>query len=384
MQLEGLRGVAASIVVFYHILLIFYPNVIYGLGTEFSSPQHMRFEDDLQGSLFGGLYSGLFAVSVFFVLSGFVLTIGFFMTGYDRIIKKLAAKRYVRLMIPALVSVLLAFTIIATGLSSYREQAASIVGGGSANIQWNFVPNLFEAIKQGVWSIFVTGEDSYNKVLWTMKYEFIGSFAVFIIALVFGRAKYRFYVYAALLVALFNTWYVGFIFGMILADLCAHNRLEIKVKSKRALIVAILFIGGLLIGGYPVAAVEGTPYAILHIESLTVIENTSLYLGVAATMLVAAILMSKRLSLAFAHKSLVMIGRYTYSLYLTHILVLLTLTTFLFVSLSHYVGYNKAVFFAVILSSPVIIGGAWLFERYVDRPSINLSNRLAESTEILQ
>lgn len=56
---------------------------------------------------------------------------------------------------------------------------------------WNFTPNFFDALQQGTWGIFATGEDSYNPVLWTMMFEFIGSMIIFFVLSLFGGMKHR-------------------------------------------------------------------------------------------------------------------------------------------------------------------------------------------------
>ena len=218
-SLEGLRGLAAVSVVLYHFLILFFPAMYYGS----SSQQHVWYEDNLHGMPFMGLVSGDFAVATFFVLSGFVLTVGFFRSKEDRSIKSLAARRYLRLMLPALASVLLAWVLIVLGLS-YNQQAFSITQSSALNLTWETNTNIFKALYEGAVGVFIhDGPHPFNSVLWTMKYEFIGSFMVFMVAYIFGTSKNRAFVYAALLLALVNTWYLGFIVGMVLADLYVNK-----------------------------------------------------------------------------------------------------------------------------------------------------------------
>jgi len=142
-------------------------------------PAHTRFESLVHGTPLALLYAGTFAVAIFFVLSGFVLSIGFFQTGDVKIVKKLALSRYLRLMIPALVSVILAFLLMSIGFSRIPEAAGQITGSASWLSSWSFDTNLFAAIKNGAVDIFVHAGSAFNNVLWTMFTEFIGSFMVF-------------------------------------------------------------------------------------------------------------------------------------------------------------------------------------------------------------
>jgi peptidoglycan/LPS O-acetylase OafA/YrhL len=237
MELEGLRGIASIIVVIFHALVIFYPVMFYGITSGWSPVQHIWFENNLFGGILSAFSSGAFAVGIFFVLSGFVLTIGYFQTNDDSIIRKMAAKRYIRLMFPALASVLIVWLIMTLGFASGKEQAELITQAGSSSSLWNFKPDILLALNQGVWQIFssIIGQDMYNPALWTMLYEFSGSFLAFATVLLFGRAKHRWLVYGLLFIVLYDTWYVGFISGMMMADIYVH-----KINVFKSLIAQIV------------------------------------------------------------------------------------------------------------------------------------------------
>ena len=121
MELEGLRGLAALMVVASHYVHAFYPS----LATGNMGFQHMTYEDNIYGTPLTLAFAGTFAVAIFFVLSGFVLTIGFFQTKKIDIIKKLASKRYLRLMLPALASIFLCLVLMKLNIASI-DSAASL------------------------------------------------------------------------------------------------------------------------------------------------------------------------------------------------------------------------------------------------------------------
>lgn len=68
-----------------------------------------------------------------------------------------------------------------------------------------------------------------------------------------------------------------------------------------------------------------------------------------------------------------MLGKYTFSLYLVHVPVLLTLTAGAFTTFVAHVGYSKAAALALLVSLPVIAALTWAFERYVDAPSVRFA-----------
>ncbi len=92
--LDGLRGLAAFIVVIYHHFYGFYPKFLY--------PSEDKVLTQLSGSPLNIFYNGNFAVYIFFILSGYVLTYKFFKTRNYGIIISSAARRYIRLLVPVL------------------------------------------------------------------------------------------------------------------------------------------------------------------------------------------------------------------------------------------------------------------------------------------
>jgi hypothetical protein len=85
LHLEAVRGLAACAVVLNHLLLAFWPVFA---------------EDRSISPLLKVTYKGSFAVAVFFVLSGFVLSLSFFRTRDVRVVTSAAVRRYPRLALP--------------------------------------------------------------------------------------------------------------------------------------------------------------------------------------------------------------------------------------------------------------------------------------------
>ena len=84
--LDAMRGWAAVVVLFHHIF-------VDGL------PANSFMADRLFWSKFFFM-NGTFAVCLFFVISGFSLSIGYLQSGNDRALARMAAGRYLRLAVP--------------------------------------------------------------------------------------------------------------------------------------------------------------------------------------------------------------------------------------------------------------------------------------------
>lgn len=373
MELEGLRGLAALVVVLHHVVWMFYAPLNTGkMGVDHHP---FPFEQHIYGTPLALVYAGTLAVAIFFVLSGFVLSIGYFQTKNKAIIKKLAASRYLRLMLPALASVLIAYAVMASGLSGVLASAAATIGGGSGYMTaLQFDASFLDALKNGAIEVFVSDRHPYNTVLWTMFIEFWGSFMVFGFLLLFAKLKHRWLAYVGLSILTFNTWFLPFVIGVVIADLYANGWFK-KIKHQKYIVPALL-TGAVAFGAFPHQRVRGTVYENLNIIQalLPNIDRKMFFVTLAATMLLVAVLMSK--SLASWLQRVSWLGKYTYSLYLTHKFVLFVFASFVFLAFLP-MGYNKAVFFAVALSIPMFALVTYVFEKYVDAPSIRLASRFA-------
>ncbi len=195
-ELEALRGVAALIVLVHHTLLAFFPRV------------HGLLDPDSTIALFGTPFflfiNGSASVILFFVLSGFVLTLRAFESGSVVPLVTGALKRWPRLLVPVL-AVNLASGLLA-GFGLYGNvRVAPLVG--SSWLSWFFVappPEFHSAVaaaREGAVGTFLFGSAYYNSNLWTMTYEFYGSFICFAMAMaMLAAGRFSAHLFAGMLV----------------------------------------------------------------------------------------------------------------------------------------------------------------------------------------
>lgn len=243
--LEGLRGIAAAVVVLYHLVLGFTPK---GVGVV--PHGHGPFDVLLQFVL--GLLNGGAAVAVFFVLSGFILSLPF---AKDRRVSRVLAamlKRWPRLAGLTLISCLLAWGLILWSGHDYTE-AAHVIGAkwmathGNAPIAVHHL-TWWDAVKEGLVSVFFSGQVRLDSPLWTMRIELFGSFAVFLAApVLFAVRSWR--VRLGLVGALMMcagvsfplTYFSDFLVGTVLAMLFAEDRMP-EISGWRAVVLGVLAI----------------------------------------------------------------------------------------------------------------------------------------------
>jgi peptidoglycan/LPS O-acetylase OafA/YrhL len=238
-----------------------------------------------------------------------------------------------------------------------------------------FNAHFWNALYEGSVGIFMGNLVTYNSVTWTMLYEFVGSLTVFAFCLLFGKSSRRWIMYVILLVVTIQTWYLAFALGMILADLYV-NRAQVFDNKPLG---ALMMIVGLFFGGYVTGEPKGTIYETLGVQGWLTAQNRALFLTLGAFFVIAAILSLPRLRDLLARKRISNLGRYTFALYLVHLPLLYVIAfgmlTYL-VNVCH-MGYNHAVAVALVVYLPIVAIATWLFERYIDAPSIKLSGLLA-------
>jgi peptidoglycan/LPS O-acetylase OafA/YrhL len=136
-----------------------------------------------------------------------------------------------------------------------------------------------------------------------------------------------------------------------------------------------------LLGGYPLVFAPGSLYRYLKLQSLSDDVNLSIYVTLGATLLVYSCLTIPIIKKFLCRRKVSILGRYTFSLYLIHLPILLSLSLTLFALLAPLLGYNCSVFVSLLITAPVIILVTWLFERFIDAPSIRLAGRFSSLFE---
>ncbi len=130
------------------------------------------------------LYNGHFAVSIFFVLSGFVVARAAAKSGDPFYVN--IPLRYLRLALPATASVIFAWVALSVIPDAANRLSEVIPSPWLSDTFQQRMPDFFHALYDGMVGIFQKGGSYFNNALWTMKLEAIGSIAIY---LVYGIAS---------------------------------------------------------------------------------------------------------------------------------------------------------------------------------------------------
>jgi len=376
--LEGLRGVAALIVLFNHLILTcfitdftnFYLFINNSILPQFIKIAIIDFCKLCQ--------NGELAVWIFWLLSSYVISILFFKpsNNYDNVVISYFSKRYVRLFIPVFGSVILCYLLLKTNLT-YNNQLASKMGepylNGWLTNNLNFFPDLYKALKSAFYDSFFDYSDatSYNRVLWTIKNEFLGSLFTFSIFGILRHNKKRFILYAVILIILFELnliWLVAFFIGHILCDydfshknfnfLIKINKIEKSIFRYKYITLSV-FILILLYSEY-----------ILKITDI----DTKIYFLILSFIVVYFVIRNPFLNTVLSGKIPMWLGKISFSMYLIHLPIIFSFT-------SYFLLFNTTMIYRILISiSTMIICFilSLIYTTYVDKNGVKLANWIGE------
>ncbi len=368
-NLDGLRAFAAIIVVIHHYILGFLPAMYNGNLTE-AHIGNGAVESYLASSPLGIFYAGNFAVCVFYVLSGFVLSYKFFKTQDREILSSAAVRRYFRLILPIFAVVFLAYLGMKFGLFFNKEVSAVSGSTWWFASQWNFEASFLHMLKSTFYGVFFQYDASYNTALWMITYEFLGSFLTLAFLAFFGTLKKRYIAYIICGLLLITGYYWAFLLGIILSDIYINKPVVFQTLKKyfAGLAGPVLFLIGLFLGAYPLGKnVDGTIYGFLG-------NGTGVFWHVfGAFLVIGSTFIWQGLTNFLSKAWLMFISKISFSIYLIHALVLGSFASYLFLQISPRLPYLESVLISFAASLPIIFISGWLTTKYIDEKGIVFS-----------
>jgi peptidoglycan/LPS O-acetylase OafA/YrhL len=346
---DGLRGVAALIVVVFHYLCMLHPTLVPPMGERVhwlvDTPVHI-------------LWNGSFWVAVFFVLSGYVMAAAAHRRR-DALMAN-SVTRYLRLALPATASCLLAYVWLAAFPHS-AETLQQVQPAPSEWLNYTYQGPLLPAgyaVADGMAGVFVRGYSRFNNVLWTMPIELFGSLAIFLLYAV-ARERFRLLCLAAggiAVVLWFSQAYLAFVFG---AALYEANRRHL-LRALPAAIPVLALVAAVILGGPGQGAHLRLDLPDLP-EAWHLGQSRGAVLSVAAGLLLFAVLTLPMLARILGHAIPMFLGRISFGLYLVHVPPLYTV-----VAWGYLQGVPEVVLLPVYLLGTLLL--AWLFTVMVDEP----------------
>lgn len=290
-QLEAIRGIASVIVIFHHFSLAFSPTL----------------KSQVASTPIAILFNGEGAVTLFFVLSGFVLTRRYFDNGGGRI-GMAAMKRWPRLLLPSTASIMLGCAALLVLPAWFAEAGVAVnsdwlIDFGGSGRAVDFQPSFVDALIRsfGVF-LFPSGYIQYNSSLWTMFPELFGSLFCFAYAAFATKVNKRWTGGVLLLLALVawrssSSWLLPFALGVATAQYLPFQRISLSLWKGLVLIAVGLALW---------------------------ISYRYLISAIGSMLIIATVLTCPAIAEALSGKVGKTLGRLSFPLYLVHVIVICT------------------------------------------------------------
>ena len=367
---DGLRGFAAFSVAIAHFIGAFMPVMFHkdfpAVFAEHPNPSHIF--EILTSPIIANFYNSHLSVLIFFVLSGYVLTLPAYsnVSDWKVILKKRLLGRYLRLNIPIAAAILISYFFYKLGLYS-NIQAAEI--SGSLNWFKNYFPegiNVWHAKKEAYGSI-ISGSTSLVPPLWTMKIEFFGSLYILLFYIYKPKSK----VVVPLLIVCFLIHVIHqqnsiYYFAILAGSLFNYFKSIFKYKF-------FIFAFGFYFGGFQFDSVAYNYLPNLYFMGVEIWERKTFYNALGAVLISFSVIRGFGSKL-FESTIFQFLGRISFSIYLIHFIVLCSLSSFVYIHLPPsklFLVINFALYLVVCFVSSMI------FEKLIDKRSVSISRKFS-------
>ena len=384
--IEGLRSIACLCIFSHHFFATFYPVIIYGTDTRGASPATLA----LVQSPLSVVVNGNFWVCVFCIIAGYVASMPRFSTpqetalSFSRLSDSLI-KRYLRLTLPAFVISLLVTLLYKGNFFSHLSFSERFDASWAALWYQEDIYTVKSLLVESFARLCFVGSDKYIVSLWTISYLFYGYYASILLAeMSWGKSKrillvYGFVILCCVVSGLKLCIMSCFPIGTLLAYLSRSSTSGRRPTWHTAVALLMLLLG-LFLGAFPTYFKPSNIYRFLDYAFLPT-EAYALYHVIGSFLFMAALCQLPSLRHLLSGGLLVRLGKISFSLYLVHIPVILTIGTrtalFLF---DHGVEtYHLAVLVSLVITLCAVFLLSYAFMRLVEQPCGKLSQKLIES-----
>ncbi|TRX04457.1 acyltransferase family protein [Flavobacterium gawalongense] len=363
--LDSLRGLASISVVLSHFVLA------YRLDLEFKL---------LNYSPFHFFYDGFAAVTFFFVLSGYVLTLSL-ESKESIVLPSFYSKRIFRIM-PAYIVTLLISLIL---YSFFKVVHTNPDSSSWINSFWDKPLDFINFAKQIVFLV----PDRYAELVcqnWSLKVEMQFSFLIPFLYIIYKKTNFLFFFFLNLILYSFFSlpvYLFHFSFGISLAmnkDFILAHFVKLKNSSRTILICCILFL-------YTYRYTLPMYYYYFFREQSVLLNNDDLIWiisGIGSFLILLYCFTSSRLQKILNLNFFTFIGRISYAIYLTHMMVLIFVVPIVINQLNNVGIVNNYVvwFFSLIALLIITIILSYFLTTFIEVPMAKLGNSIIKKTNV--
>ena len=338
---DGLRGIASICIVLHHFIIGYYPAAYEGATAMRHLPGSV--EADFSQSPLAFFVLGDFWVSVFCMVSGFVIASQVFAMKDGKQFSKSVIKRYPRLLIPVFALSVMVYIMLHLGLF-YNVQAANITGSSWLGQFYQYETTLWDLFLSSFIDTWIFGmQTMYSNAFWMMAELFAGSFMAYLLAAMGKHTNKRIlYVYIGIAVAYLsiNSRLTDFVLGVLLAYVAIHYGQKIKQKRQLTMVLGLIFfVIAFIFGAYPQAHAPSNAYQLLNCLPDR-LNPCYFYHMLAAMFLMMVIYLCEPLEWLMSTKPALFLGKISYAVYVVHIPILFSGSAWMFVKFTNITDTN--------------------------------------------
>ncbi|GHV18262.1 acyltransferase [Clostridia bacterium] len=348
-------------------MLTFHANLFFKIVT-WNTPL------DFPYALVNRAFNGNFAVCVFFILSGYVLSLPY-VRNKTVDFGELTFRRWFRLTPLALVSVVLAYVLWITIGFPVRDMMQFGPGFAWAETLYNFEPHWYKAILNPLFEIYNTEVNNWNGVLWSLKWELYASLILFVCLGLF-KSKRNFLLVGAII----SIWLVlsDVVTGSYLALFFVGAALNI-LHSKNMLnkwFLWLLLIPAIYLGSVSEWYSDGQ--FLLQLFNISNVQQMYVPIhAVAAAMMLVAVLSNGYVQKFLSLRIFRWLGKISFCLYVVHIIVILCFGNHILLALANVTGVRFTALVALLAIYAISFVLAALMYRFVDVPAQKLAKYIS-------
>jgi len=408
--LDGLRGFAALQVVALHYVSSFIPSIF--LPTNWQPNQtHLTVAQKwIAGTPLFYFIDGYSGVYVFFLLSGFVLTKAY--SDHKVPMGANIASRAVRLLVPvwaSLILALLCFIFFPNDISAAAALSQSawlyhhapdplsllafikdLLGSSLTGYEGFTVFNTMPGVKKALG--LLSTDNSLNAPLWTLHFELYGSLMIMVLVSLRAKAHWLYWlaVIGFLLIAPASPL-SHFIVGQLAFIFLKNYPVQPKTQKGFMLLGYLSLALGIVITSYKNSSILNIIGGWLSVHTwLASLSPFQFQSQIAAIFIFLGVLgiipAASRLNVIapiLNGRFFQWIGKYSFTIYLVHLPILLTLGSFVYEMTAPQFGTSWAAFITIITSALFTLPVVIIFENLVNSPAITLSHRIKNQPAIV-
>lgn len=358
--IDGLKGLASLMIFFHHFILAFIPALYYGNTVKTNLFAN---EGSLADSPFLFFVGGHFLVSLFLMLSGLVLSLKVYRIASIKELLNKIITRYLRLALPVFIISLIVYSMMRFGLF-YHNSIFDQTGSPWLQLFYQIPIGHKSVFETSFYSVWFVGNDTFSTAFWMLTHLFYGSLLTYGVIYLIRNHKPSFQLILILIVFLITTvvdsYLVNFTYGMLLAWMIQHNIDLIRNK----MIVSMILISGIFLAGFPQGVQPTNFYSIFLFLNGFITASIHIH-ALGAFLMILGIKHLKQFMSILECSYPQMLGRISYSIYLVHIPLLFSFSTFLFMVMNQYsLNYGISIFIVFVTSLAFLLFVAWLFDKY--------------------